>query len=136
MIFVDTGPLLARYLANDALHERAGRIWKNLRRTPILTTNHVLDEVFTLVARRAGYSFAVDRAEAVYRSSALEIIFSTKDDEVAALRWMRKYSDHHVSFTDCTSFAVMHRLGVRRAFSFDHHFELAGFQTLKVHDTP
>ena len=43
---------------------------------------------------------------------------------------MRKYADQDVSYTDCVSFAIMHRLRIRTAFTFDRHFRLAGFDVL------
>ncbi len=74
MIFVDTGAFLARYLFHDAHHRSAIAIWKEVTGTPLLTSSHVLDETFTLLARRAGYAFAAERAERVYASSAIEIV--------------------------------------------------------------
>ncbi len=38
-----------------------------------------------------------------------------------------KYADQRVSFTDCISFVLMRRHKIRQVFSFDRHFELAGF---------
>ena len=40
-----------------------------------------------------------------------------------ALQVFRDYSDHLFSFVDCTSFAVMERLGINHAFAFDSHFD-------------
>jgi predicted nucleic acid-binding protein len=33
-----------------------------------------------------------------------------------------------VSAVDATSLTIMKRLGIRRAFAFDHHFAAAGFK--------
>ncbi|MGQ9825653.1 MAG: type II toxin-antitoxin system VapC family toxin [Desulfotomaculales bacterium] len=41
-----------------------------------------------------------------------------------------KYSDQNFSFTDCTSFVLMERLGVKEAAAFDARFEAAGFVRL------
>jgi predicted nucleic acid-binding protein len=41
-----------------------------------------------------------------------------------------RYTDKGWSFTDCTSFVVMQRLGIRRAFSFDDHFRQFGTVTV------
>jgi predicted nucleic acid-binding protein len=58
------------------------------------------------------------------------VLPSTRDDEIEAIRRMRKYADNEISFTDCISFAMMRRLRIRRAFTFDHHFRDAGFQII------
>jgi predicted nucleic acid-binding protein len=130
MVFIDTGAFLARYLSNDACHQRATAIWKRIAGQALFTSNHVLDETLTLLARRAGSRFAADRADNIYASVALDILYSTKDDEIEAIRLFRKYSDQDVSFTACVSFVLMHRHGIAAAFTFDHHFLVAGFRTL------
>jgi len=35
---------------------------------------------------------------------------------------------HKLSAVDATSFTLMKRYKIRRAFSFDHHFAIAGFK--------
>jgi predicted nucleic acid-binding protein len=70
------------------------------------------------------------RMENIYASPAIEILYSAKADELEALRWLRKFSDQHVSFTDCISFALMKRLRIPMAFTFDEHFARAGFRRL------
>jgi predicted nucleic acid-binding protein len=42
-----------------------------------------------------------------------------------------KFADQEVSFTDCVSFALMRENGIQTVFSFDAHFERAGFKKLK-----
>jgi predicted nucleic acid-binding protein len=130
MILVDSGAFLARYLAKDAYHKRAVATWRKIAGSPLFTSNHVLDETFTLLGRRAGYAFAAERAENIYASRALEILYRTRDDECEAIRWFRRFSDQNVSFTDCVSFALMKRLRIPTVFTFDHHFVLAGFRAI------
>ena len=128
MLFVDTGAFLARYLTRDACHNRAVAMWRQVAGSALFTSNHVLDETFTLLARRAGHAFAADRAEKIYASPALEILYSTEDDEVEAIRLFRKFADQQVSFTDCVSFVLMKRFRIPAAFTFDQHFVRAGFR--------
>jgi predicted nucleic acid-binding protein len=58
MTFIDTGAFLARYLPSDQHHKVATALWNKIRTTHerCVTSNFVLDETFTLLARRASYS--------------------------------------------------------------------------------
>jgi predicted nucleic acid-binding protein len=130
MIFVDSGPILARYLRTDAFHERALELWPSLSASRLFTSNHVMAESLTLIGRRASYSFAAECGERIYGSGLLEIIYSDREDETAALRLFRKFADQKVSFTDCVSFALMRKFGIETAFTFDRHFLQAGFRVI------
>ena len=132
MIFIDTGAFLARYLRDDQHHRSAVSVWEKLgsNRDNCITSNFVLDEMFTLLGRRAGHGFAVQRAKNIYASQALTICRPDREDEIKALQFFSKYADQHVSFTDCISFVLMKRGKINRVFSFDKHFELAGFQAI------
>ena len=130
MIFVDTGAFLARYLPDDQHHKAATALWAKIRTTHerCLTSNFVLDETFTLLARRASYAFAAEKARLIYASSALEILRPDARVELAALAWFAKFADQEVSFTDCVSFALMREAALQTVFSFDSHFDRAGFK--------
>lgn len=132
MIFIDTGAFLARYVTRDQDHEAAAAYWKRLAaaRERCLTSSYVLDETITLLGRRAGYGFAAERARNLYASSHLNIVRPDDHDEQSALDLFEKYADQKVSFTDCISFVLMTRASVKRVFTFDAHFERAGFRKL------
>jgi predicted nucleic acid-binding protein len=129
MIFIDTGPFLARYLARDQHHEAAVRGWEQIGKKGwrCLTTSFVVDETITLLARRVGAPFAAERARAILTSERLTIHRPGAEDELAALDLLEKLGDQSVSFTDCVSFVTMRARGVEQAFSFDRHFRAAGF---------
>jgi len=133
VIFVDTGAFLARYLRNDQHHRSAIAVWKKLgsSRENCFTSNFVLDETFTLLSRRAGYDFALQRALNIYASQALNICRPDRKDEINALRLFGKYADQCVSFTDCISFVLMKREKINRVFTFDQYFEFAGFHVVR-----
>jgi len=126
---VDTGAFLALHRKTDQYHRHALRLWTDLDR-PILTSNHIVDELATLLGRLAGFRYAADRVEVLYSSESVEVLSSTREDEVEALQWMRKYADKEISFTDCVSFAMMRRHRIRMAFTFDRHFRDSGFQVI------
>jgi len=116
--FVDTGAFLALYRKRDQYHRQAARVWLSLER-PLLTSNHVVDELATLLGRLAGFAAAADRVQDLYASPSIDVLASTLQDELDAIRWMRKYADQQISFTDCVSFAIMRRNHIRTAFTFD-----------------
>src|SRR5258708_9007576 len=84
MIFVDTGAFIARYLADDSLHQRALEVWPQLAAERMVTSNHVLDETLTYIGRHASYLIAAECGERLYGSERLEIIFRHREDEAAA----------------------------------------------------
>lgn len=129
MIYIDTGAFLARYLADDQYHTRSIKAWKRVanERLRCFTSNFVLDETLTLLARRAGHAFAAERARAFYDSAALTILRPDRDDELGALEFFQKFGDQKVSFTDAISFTLMRKAKLKRAFSYDRHFQRAGF---------
>jgi hypothetical protein len=131
LIFVDTGAFLALYLKRDQYHRQASEIFPTLAR-PFSTSHHVVDELATLLGRSAGYYYAADRIEDLYASESIDVLPSTRDDEVEAIRWMRKYADKEISFTDCVSFAMLRRLRIRTVFTFNRHFRDAGFQVIST----
>ena len=54
----------------------------------------------------------------------------TPQDERRAREILTRYTDKAFSFTDATSFALMERLGISYAFSFDSDFRQYGMMTL------
>ena len=133
MTFIDTGAFLGRYLANDQHHKAALPLWEKIRiaREGCVTSNFVLDETFTLLARRASYPFAAEKARIIYAADSLEILRPDLRTELVALDLFEKYADQEISFTDCVSFVLMREADIQTAFSFDSHFERAGFKKWK-----
>ena len=103
--------------------------WARLEadREGLVTSNFVLDETATLLGRRADNRFAAKRLKNIYASSVLKILRPDTEDELQAIEWFVKFADQGVSFTDCMSFTLITREGLRTVFSFDQHFDFAGF---------
>ena len=130
MIFIDTGAFLARYLRRDQYHKQSLLIWGELAasKQQTFTSNFVLDELFTLLGRKADYNFAAKQATIILSSSHLNILRPDLAIEKDAVSYFKKFADQQVSYTDCVSFALMKQRGIKQSFSFDHHFEMAGFE--------
>ena len=132
MIFIDTGAFLARYLARDQYYGDAASIWQQLarERPKLFTTNFVLDETLTLLARRSSYPFAASKARTIVATDAFTILRPSAQDELASLELFEKYADQKISFTDCVSFALTRKAGLNQVFTFDQHFRYAGFEVV------
>lgn len=126
MIFVDTGAWFAVAVRNDPDHE-AAMTWLERNREPLITTDYVMSETATLIRMRdktaRGHRLAVRITTSLLRQQAAILEKITERELAQALNIFRKYSDHIFSFVDCTSFAIMERLGITRAFAFDHNFD-------------
>ena len=129
-IFIDTSAFIALYLSDDDFHQEAVRWLKEMEgKACFWTTNYILDETYTFVRSVKGKDASVAFAE--YLSSNSEIVKVKRvslEEEKEAFVLFKKLDLKGLSFTDCTSFAVMKRLGLKQAFSFDKHFMQAGFE--------
>jgi predicted nucleic acid-binding protein len=128
VIFADTAAFLAIENRRDAHHEEAlGYQRACLKKGKlIVTSDYVLDESYTIIRMRAGHGVAVQFGEALRASRLLRIENVTQETIEAAWRLFKDFSDHEFSFTDCTSFVLMERLGIEAAFTFDVHFRQYG----------
>ena len=129
MIFVDTGAWYALAVPSDADHFRAKSIFEATAQE-LVTTDYVVDELLTLFAVRNRKWRGVKWQREVLDSTAATLVKVTEEDFAAALALYNRYSDKAWSFTDCTSYVVMQRLGVSLAFSFDQHFRQFGTVTV------
>jgi predicted nucleic acid-binding protein len=120
-IFVDTGAWYALLDKNDSDHIAAVEFKESLTHS-LVTTNYVADEIITLAKARLGHDIAVEIGEKLWNESIATLVRVTSQDEKRAWEIFVKHRDKGFSFTDCSSFAVMERLGIIEAFAFDEHF--------------
>ena len=132
MIFIDSGAWIALFDKDDQYHLRAKRLWTQIAVDhPFqVTSNLVLNETLTYLARRIRYPYAVEVGRKPLRHPTLEVFRSRDLDEENALDRMDKWSDQRLGFTDCVSLELMRRHGLYRVFSFDRHFALAGCEVI------
>lgn len=134
MIFIDTGAFIARHVVKDQYHRDALPIWARIQREKIrcFTSNFVIEETVTLLARRAGYAFADQVARTIYGSKNLDILRSDRATELSALEFFAKYADQEVGYVDCVSFVLMHTHRLTQVFCFDRHFDVPGFTRIPL----
>jgi uncharacterized protein len=128
MIFVDTAAFLAIENRRDAYHEKALNYQRAFLKkgVPLVTSDYVLDESYTIIRILAGHAVAVQFGDALRASRLLRVEHVTSEIVETAWRIFKDFADHEFSFTDCTSFVLMERLGIETAFTFDAHFQEYG----------
>jgi uncharacterized protein len=124
-VFVDTGGWFAYFVRRDSDHAAATE-WMRQNRQPLVTSDYVLDELFTLLKLRESHRVAAAAITVLLDQSVSRVEKVSEADFSAARNVFEQYSDKEWSFTDCTSKVVMERLGVTHAFAFDRHFEEFG----------
>ena len=128
--FVDTAGLLAVLDADDAGHPRAARAWRQLLAEDelLVTTSHVLVEVYALAQRRLGMEAV--RTLATDFAPLLSVTWVDESSHASALSALLAAGQRGLSLVDCTSFEVMRRQGVRRVFTLDGDFSRQGFEVV------
>lgn len=120
-IFIDTSAWYALLDKTDSFHASATGSYRSIAH-PLVTTNYVADEIITLAKNRLGYKIAVEIGRNLWNEEVATLINVTSSDEKKAWEIFVRHQDKGFSFTDCTSFAVMERLGIIEVFAFDEHF--------------
>jgi uncharacterized protein len=124
-VFVDTGAWFAYFVRRDADYAAAVQ-WMKANRLPLLTTDFILDELFTLLKLRESHAVATAAGNVLLRQGVTRIEEVSRQDFDRAWDLFEQYKDKEWSFTDCTSKIVIERLGITHAFAFDLHFEQFG----------
>jgi predicted nucleic acid-binding protein len=88
----------------------------------------VILETFTFLERNTLREVALAWKDSLNEMEDLKIHACTVADLDEAWEWFRRRDLHKLSAVDATSFALMQRHQIRTAFSFDHHFAMAGFR--------
>ena len=66
-------------------------------------------------------------------TTRIDIIGVTARDLLRGHRIAREWADQDFSIVECTSFAIMERLGIERAFAFDAHFRVVRLGSRRNH---
>ena len=125
-LFVDTSIWYAAADSSDVSNRRAKAILT--AGEPLVTSDHVLVETWTLLRHRIR-RHAAERFWEGLRNGVAAVEPVGMADLEAAWQIGACYRDQDFSIVDCTSFAVMCRLGIERAASLDDDFAVFRFGT-------
>jgi predicted nucleic acid-binding protein len=129
-VFVDTGAWIALALSRDPFHARAREAWDNLQGAGarLHTSVPVILETFTFLDRNTVRDVALAWQDSLAQVAALHILTVTPADLEEAWPFFQRRDLHKLSAVDATSFVLMSHEKIRTAFTFDHHFAMAGFR--------
>jgi len=134
--FTDTTYIVATVNVQDREHAKAERLSHRLAEGEfgnfrLIMTDYIFDEVVTaILTRTRRHDLAARTGRSLLDSGAWRLIHLAAGDFEAAWSMFQDREDKRWSFTDCTSFALMERLGLRTAIAFDENFAQAGFVLL------
>src|SRR5689334_12415054 len=129
-VFVDTGAWIALALSRDPFHVRAREAWDNLQRAGarLHTSVPVILETFTFLDRNTVRDVALAWQDSLAQVASLRILTVTPANLEEAWPFFQRRDLHKLSSVDATSFVLMSHEKIRTAFTFDHHFAMAGFR--------
>lgn len=133
MIFVDTSFWFAWQVPTDVNHASATALFRrHALQRPMVTSDRVCEETWTLLRRRRGHGPAVRFADTL-QSTTTRVSTRTITPLLAhaAWAWLRQRDEREYSFVDASSFVLMQHLDVHEALTFDGDFAAAGFAELR-----
>lgn len=133
MIFVDTSFWYAYSSPDDDRHSDAVQILGEVApETRLVTTDRVLEELWTLLRSRKSHARSVRTLAALRASRRLTRRPVTAELAASAWEWLARHDERIYSFVDAASFALMRREGLHEALAFDGDFQAAGFVEMRT----
>ena len=131
-VFVDTGGWMACADGADPAHAScmAARDEVLEAGRSLITTDFVVDETLTLIRFRLGLGAAKAWWQQIDGSTRLRWERVENDRFERARQLFFQYRDKDLSFTDCTSIAIMRELKLATVITTARHFHQVGFDVL------
>ena len=131
-VFVDSGAWISCINKGDKHHKKALSYLKELRNNniPLFTSNYVKAETLTWLKYNTYHQKAIKAIELwekAERKKQLKTYWVTEEISKEAEKIFKKYDDHTLSLTDCTSFAICRKHEIKKVFSFDEDFNILGY---------
>lgn len=124
-ILVDTSAFFAIADKSDR-HHAAALDFVGSNERPLVTTDLITVETLNLVQARLGNFHALRLGKRLLHSELIMTLRVSTEDMRNAWEVFQRYRDKEFSFTDCTCFVLMERMGIDTAFAFDIHFRQYG----------
>lgn len=132
LVYVDTSALIALAASSDKNHRASVAYLRQALAEGVrfVVGRPVLVEYIDGVTKRVGKAEAIQQLRSLEESVAMRIEPDLDEDHRNARELFLRYDDHPIDMTDCLSFAIMDRLGLKEAFAFDRDFAAHGLTCL------
>ena len=125
--FVDTSAFYVLADTSDRHHSAARKVYEELiGKEELVTTDYVLLECWFLISHHLSRNAALKFWDFLL-SGAVELVMAERKDLENARKIVAEYKAPNFSLVDAVDFAVMDRLGITKAFTFDIHFRIYRF---------
>ncbi|MGQ9719218.1 MAG: type II toxin-antitoxin system VapC family toxin [Nitrososphaerales archaeon] len=129
-VFIDSGFFVAFHNKRDANHDTAKELMKSIANGDMgitYTSDYIFDEAVTVaLTRTRRLDIALNIGRMILGEIISPFIIMHKVNEEAfrgAWSLFSKYAERGLSFTDCTSIALMKMQGIEKMVSFDSGFD-------------
>ena len=127
-VFVDTRYFVAIMAPRDQWHKKAVRAYRP--RLNLATSAAVINETISLLHSRGLLSAALAFLADVRANPDIEVFHTDAILQSEAWNLFHRFAGSGANAMDCVSFAIMKKLSINRALTFDEHFRAAGFEIL------
>lgn len=131
-IFIDTGIFVAFHNTEDQNHSRAVEFLEQVAKGEYgsaYTSGYVFDEAVTLALMRARKPIIATAVGELILGKSKRVspfvVLLRVTEEVFTKSWklFKRYMSKRLSFTDCTTVALMGQVGIKNLLSFDRSFD-------------
>jgi len=128
-VFIDTGYYIAFLVSRDQWFHIANKSDRTAFRA--VTSSLVVNETVSLLQARGLLSTALAWLRGVRDDPNTQIIHADASVQTEAWDLFHRWGGSGANPVDCASFAIMRRMNIKKAFTFDRHFQTAGFEILR-----
>ncbi|MCX9084972.1 MAG: PIN domain-containing protein [Candidatus Methanoperedens sp.] len=128
-IFLDTCFFIALSDERDKNHTKAKTSFVEHLKTGarFVTGRNILIEYLDGVTKRISKEKAIEELDNILNSKLLVVEPFKEEDWGRSIVFFIKYNDQQIDMTDCLSFAIMERLGLKNVLTFDNDFRIHGY---------
>lgn len=128
-VFLDTSYFVALQVEVDQWYSAAVKATRPGLR--LVTSSLVINETISLLQSRRQFSTALEFLQRIRVEPALQIVYVDAALQSEAWDLFHRWGASGANAVDCASFALMRRMNIKKAFTFDQHFRTAGFEILR-----